>query len=154
MKKRIKIILKKDSSNIGKKDKIINVKRGYALNYLIPNEIAEIATKNKIKHVEMFKLIKDKKLEKYKIQEEKLEKQLNIIKKISLNKKMGENYNIFGSINEKEIIEKIFICTSIKLDKKQITIPTIKQIGIFNIEINLFHNKKYNLQLNIIPANI
>nr|YP_009397318.1 ribosomal protein L9 [Thuretia quercifolia]ARW66504.1 ribosomal protein L9 [Thuretia quercifolia] len=154
MRKKIKIILKEDYLNIGKKNTIDNVSKGYAFNFLIPNNIAEIATKNKIKHLKMFDSIKQKQIEDNKTRAEKLQKTFILIKKINLLKKAGENKLIFGSINEKEVINIILKQTNIKLDKKQIKIPSIKQIGVFSIEINLFYSIYCKLKLNIIPANI
>nr|QCI06083.1 ribosomal protein L9 [Delesseria sanguinea] len=154
MKKKIQLILTKDYAHIGKKNKVIQVTRGYAFNYLIPNEIAEIATKNKIKHLKMFQVIQDKKLQDNEIKAKQLENNLKLIKKISFLKKTGDENYIFGNINEKDIIEKIFKFTGIKLNKKQIKIPNIKKVGKFQIEINLFYDKYYQLKLNILPINI
>nr|YP_009332632.1 ribosomal protein L9 [Membranoptera weeksiae]AHZ94646.1 ribosomal protein L9 [Membranoptera weeksiae] len=154
VKKKIEVILKKDCANIGNKNKLIKVNRGYAFNYLIPNEIAEIATKNKIKHLNMFQIIQENKLQDNQIKAEQLENNLKKIKKITVFKKVGDENYIFGNINEKDIIERILKFTGIKLNKKQIKIPSIKQIGSFQIEINLFDNKFCQLKLNIIPINI
>jgi len=154
MNKKIKIILKKDYLNIGKKNTIVNASRGYIFNYLIPQGIAEIATKNKIKHLNMFISIKEREVKKNLIKVENLYNNLLLMKKITLRKKIGENNLIFGSISEKEIINEIKKYTNINLDKKYIKIPEIKKIGIFSVEINLLHKKSFNLQLNIHPANI
>nr|YP_010155957.1 ribosomal protein L9 [Cumathamnion serrulatum]QQY85352.1 ribosomal protein L9 [Cumathamnion serrulatum] len=153
-KKKIEIILKKDYPNIGNKNTIIKVTRGYAFNYLIPNEIAELATKNKMKHLNMFQIIQNKKLQDNEIKAENLGNNLKQIKNISLFKKIGDENYIFGNINEKDIIEKIFRSTGIELNKKQIKVPNIKTIGKFQIEINLLNDKYYQLKLNIIPINI
>nr|QCI06403.1 ribosomal protein L9 [Dictyurus purpurascens] len=154
MRKKIKIILKKDYLSVGKKNKIINISKGYAYNFLIPNNIAEIATKKKIKHLEMFDSIREKKIKENKTKAEKLNNIFKKIKKINLSKKRGENNLIFGSISEKEIINIILKQTKIKIDKKQIEIFNIKEVGVYNIKINLLHNQHCELKLNIIPANI
>lgn len=154
MKKKIQIILKKDHLNLGEIGKITSISRGYALNYLIPNDIAEIATKNKIKHITMFKQIKNKEIKNSEIISKALQKNLEILNKISIRKKIGKKNNIFGSINEKDIKNKILKYIGIKIDKKQIIINNIKKIGIFNIEINISNNIKCNIQVNIIPINI
>lgn len=154
MRKKIQIILKKDYLNIGKKGKITNISPGYALNYLIPNDIAEIATKNKIKHIKMFDNIKITKTKANEVTAKNLQKYLNLIKKFSIKKKTGENNNIFGSINEKDISNIILNYTGITIDKKQIVVPTIKKIGVFNININILNEISSVITLNIIPENI
>ena len=154
MSKKIKVIFKKDFLNIGKKNEIVNLSKGYVFNYLIPQGIVEVATKNKIKHFNMFKVIKIKQLKQNEIKAESLYSSLTTIKKITITKKVGENYLIFGSINEKDIINQLSKYSNINLDKKQIKVPDIKKIGAFYIEINLFNRKLFNLKLNISPANI
>lgn len=153
MKKKIRIILTKDHLYIGKKGKITSTSQGYAFNYLIPNNIAEIATKNKIKHIKMFEKIKTQTIIANETESKAIQNNLKIIKKISIRKKIGENNNIFGSINEKDIRNKIIKYINVSIDKKQIKIPNIKKIGMFNIEINILNNTKCNIQLNIIPEN-
>lgn len=154
MNKKIQIILKKDYYNIGKKGKIINISRGYAFNYLIPNDIAEIATKNKVKHLTMFNNIKHANIEANEIAAKNLQNSLEKIQKITIRKKVGENYNIFGNINEKDIVNNIWQYTGIIIDRKQINILNIKKIGVFNIEIQILNQISSRIILNIIPENI
>lgn len=150
MSKKIIIILK-DEKNKNQQEKIINVTRGYAFNYLIPQNIAEIATPGKLKHLNMLKQ-KQQKLQQ--INKEKAHitlKRLNIVNKITIKKKHGSKMQIFGQINEKEILKKIFEYTGYKLNKKQIYMPNIKTIGKYQIIIKLLDNVKTNLSLIIIP---
>ena len=154
MKKNITVIVKTTHSSLGRKGSILKVSPGYAFNYLIPNNLAEIATKGKIKHFTMFTTIENKKQEALKLESIKLKNQIEYIKKISLKKKIGQNTQIFGSINEKDIIKIIFLKTGYKLNKKQIQIPEIKNIGIFNIMINFIDNESCSLKLQVIPENI
>jgi len=154
MSKKVKVIVKKDYLNIGKKNTIIHLSRGYVFNYLLPEGIVEVATSNKLKHLSMFNLIKEEKVKESEIKSINLHKNLTLLKKITLSKKIGENNLIFGSVNEKEVLNQINKYTNIFLEKKQIKIPEIKKIGIFNIEINLSNDKLCYLQLNIHPSNI
>lgn len=154
MRKKTQIILKKDYLTIGKKGKIAKISTGYALNYLIPNDIAEIATEKKIKHITMFENIKINKVKANEVEAKNLQKYFSIIKKLTIKRKIGENNNIFGSINEKDISNIILNYTGINIDKKQIIIPTIKKIGVFNININILNKISSVMILNIIPENI
>lgn len=154
MTKKISIILKKNYSNIGNKGKIFHVSQGYALNYLIPNNIAEIASKKKIKHIKMFQEINKKQNEIDNIENLKLKETLEKINHIIINKKKGEGKNFFGSINEKEITNILTLYTSKIFEKKQIQITIIKKIGISNIHINLSNNLTCILKLYILPENI
>lgn len=154
MSKKLQVIIEKTHKKLGKRGDIICVSQGYALNYLIPNSIAKVATKGKLKHLSMLK-----KLEKFKLEKEynkayKIQQNLAEIAKISIRKKFGDQEQIFGSINEKEIQEHIFHITGEKLEKKQIYLPEIKTIGIFNIEIQILNDITANLKLQILPEDI
>ena len=154
MNKKIKIILKKDYKNIGKKNNIIYVKKGYALNYLVPNKIAEIATEKIVKHFKIIESIEKQKIENTKIEIEKLQKQINLIDKIIIYKKVGDNQYIFGSVTEKEIIEKITEYTGIELEKKYIHLENIKTTGVFYLDINLAYQKFCKIAIHLLPINI
>nr|YP_010903751.1 ribosomal protein L9 [Hypnea wynnei]WCH56603.1 ribosomal protein L9 [Hypnea wynnei] len=150
MNKKITMIIK-DEKDKHQEKKIINVARGYAFNYLIPKNIAEIATPGKLKHLNMLKV---KQKQKLKINTDKASltlKHLETINKITIKKKHGSKMQIFGQINEKEILKKIFEYTGYNLNKKQIDIPSIKTIGQYQIKIKLLNNIKTNFLLNIIP---
>nr|YP_009296314.1 ribosomal protein L9 [Sebdenia flabellata]AOM65249.1 ribosomal protein L9 [Sebdenia flabellata] len=154
MKKNIPIILKKNINNLGKTGNIVNVKRGYAFNYLIPNRMGELATKGLLKHNNMLLDIKSKQIEKNKIEALVLKNKLETIAKISLKKKIGKDQQIFGSLNDKEILLKIEKCSDIKLEKKQISIPEIKKIGSYSIDIQISDIITANLKLQILPQDI
>ena len=53
MKKNITVIIKNNHSQLGEKGEQLKVTPGYAFNYLIPNDFVEVATKGKIKHLNM-----------------------------------------------------------------------------------------------------
>nr|WCH55409.1 ribosomal protein L9 [Hypnea brasiliensis] len=150
MNKKITMILKDEKDKV-QQEKIINVTRGYAFNYLIPQNIAEIATPGKLKHLNM---LKQKEKQKIKINKEKANitlEHINMINKITIKKKYGSKMQIFGQINEREILKKIFEHTGYNLNKKQINIPNIKTIGNYQIIIKILDHAETNLLLHIIP---
>lgn len=151
MSKKTTIILKKNKINIGTKGNILTVSRGYAFNYLIPNYIAELATKGKIKHFKMFENFKKLEEEKIKQQANTILSTLKIINKINIKKQIGENKQIFGKIHEKDILKQISIYINHLLDKKNLDIPNIKHIGTYSASVHIFDFSTTDLQLNIIP---
>ena len=154
MVKNISIILKKQYLNLGKAGSIIKVKRGYAFNYLIPNNIAQIASQGAIKHYKMLKNLELKKKDQINTKAMEIKKKIETIKKITIKKKVGKDQFIFGSINTKEIIQLMEDKYHIKLNKHNITIPNIKQIGIYILEIEIIKNIQVNLQLQILPQDL
>nr|ARW64233.1 ribosomal protein L9 [Chondria sp. (in: red algae)] len=154
MGKKIQVIITADEFKNKKKGNIIIVSRGYAFNYLIPKNIVEVTSINKIKHFEMFSKIEEAKLTANFIKIENIKNRIAQIKKISICKKQGENHLIFGSIKEKEIIHSINKYTNLKLEKKQIRLNTINQIGTHSIEIYVKQTILFTIQLNVIPNNV
>nr|WGH13804.1 ribosomal protein L9 [Lophurella pseudocorticata] len=154
MKKKVDVILIKNNLTIGKKGLIINVARGYAFNYLIPNKIAEIATNKKIKHIHMFENIAIQQKETNNIEIKLLKNNIQKIDSISIYKKKGENNLIFGSITEKDITKWINKYTNLLISKIQIKTLDIKLIGITDIKIQINPKVNISIPLKIIPTNI
>ena len=141
----MKVILKADIKNVGRKDEIINANDGYARNFLFPKNLAVEANSENLaklkakKDGESFRKAQD--IENAK----KLAEQL---KKISLEIKVkaGENGKIFGGVTAKEISENLALKYKINLDKKKINLKeTIKTIGTFSVEVKLYEGVTTNL---------
>lgn len=154
MKKNISVILKQDMHNLGKAGHLITVKRGYAFNYLIPNNIVQTTSKGLIKHYTMLNNLALKRRAAITINSEELSKKIEQISKITIRKKIGKDQLIFGSINDKEILSIIEQRSSIKLEKQQIKIPIIKRIGLYSLEIQILNTVKTELKLQVIPEDI
>lgn len=154
MGKNINVIVKKTQKHIGQQGSLVKLSAGYVFNYLIPNNIVEMPTKGKIKHLQMFNTIANKKQETLFINATNIKKQIESINKIQIIRKIGTQKSIFGSINEKDILKRIFYQTNQTIEKKSIKLPEIKNIGIFHIVIKLYNNETYNLKLQVIPSNI
>nr|YP_010952295.1 ribosomal protein L9 [Gloiopeltis furcata]WMP13964.1 ribosomal protein L9 [Gloiopeltis furcata] len=154
MKKKKQVIVKQKNSVLGKPGTLLNVSNGYAFNYLIPKGIVTLATDKAVRHLSMLKEIERKSAETSKTQAILMQKSLEQISKISIKKNVGENQQIFGSVSEKEIITQIMSYTGQKIEKKQIVLPDIKEIGIYDIKINILHDISVSLKLQIIPENI
>ena len=133
----MKVILLENVRKIGSIGEIINVKRGFARNYLISKKKALFASKENIKEVEKIKQElsrkdQDKKKEAKEINEKIKNKQYEI------NKLSTENKELYGSVKPTEISKIIEETDNIKVNPSLIQ-PTkeIKSIGNFDVLINL-----------------
>nr|YP_009392137.1 ribosomal protein L9 [Periphykon beckeri]ARW60485.1 ribosomal protein L9 [Periphykon beckeri] len=154
MKKKVDVIIKTNNFTKAIKGSIINVARGYAFNYLIPNKIAEVATNKKVKHIKMFESIKTKEEKAKQIKNKLLQNSIEKITSISIYKKKGENNLIFGSITEKDIMKWVSKNTNILINKTQIKTSDVKYIGKYEIKIEISSQISIKIPLNIIPTNI
>lgn len=147
MKKYIEVI-KKHKNNHQIIEKVV---KGYAFNYLIPNGLANIATKGEIKHLKMLRKSSDQKNKKINILSSKINNELTQLKMIHFRKKCGKNYQIFGSLTENDIQEKILNLTGQKIEKKQILINNIKELGTYNCKITITEKTKVFINIRLLP---
>lgn len=150
-KKVIKVVLKENIKKLGISNDLVKVAAGYARNFLIPNRMAIVATNGILNQQKLYASIKEEKLKVAKESAKKVQILLEEIQKFSVNKKTGDGHNIFGSVTEKEIAQVIKNTTNVEVDKHNISLPEIKTIGIYNIEIKLFNQVNANIQLQVLP---
>ena len=148
----MKIILLENLRKIGSIGDIINVKRGFARNYLIAKKKALYASKENIKEVEKIKSDLGKKdLEKKKEAKQIFEK-ING-KMFSIKKLSTENNELYGSVKPTEISK--LILEAAKLDIKPLLIQPekeIKAIGVFKVKINLHSEIQAEISIKVVAA--
>ena len=133
----MKVILLENIKRIGSIGEIIDVKRGFARNYLIANKKALYASKENIKQVEKIKsdLSKkdDEKKQNAKKISEKIHKKEYTIKKLST-----ENKELYGSVKPTEISKIIYEKSQIEIKPSMIQpVKEIKSIGKFKVKVYL-----------------
>ena len=132
----MKIILLKSVRGLGDPGQIVNVKSGYARNYLIPNDLAIYATKSSISQAE-YQIEKSKELEAKRIAE--LQEVCTKLNKVSLKFELqtSEEDKLFGSVTPQMICDQL-LESGYKIEKKDIAIPDpIKSIGSHFVDIYL-----------------
>ena len=144
----MQVILKKDVQNIGEMGDLVNVKDGYARNYLIPNSLAEVATAGALAQRE--RNIARIKAKAEKLHQEALsaKEEIEKIETIKLSAKAGESGKLFGTITTKKLAEELLAKTGMEIDKKAIILDSpINHIGNFVMTIKL--SSKVKAQLNV-----
>ena len=146
----MKVILLENVRKIGSIGEIIDVKRGFARNYLISNKKALFASKENIKEVEkikqdLSKKDQDKKKE-AKLVHEKIKNKQYEIKKLST-----ENKELYGSVKPTEISKVLEEIDQVKINPSLIQ-PSkeIKSIGSFDVLINLHPDVQTQIVINTI----
>ena len=148
----MKVILLENITKIGSIGEVIEVKRGFARNFLIANKKALYASKENIKEVEKIKIELNKKdLEKKKSANdisEKLKSKQYTIKKLST-----ENNELYGSVKPTEISKIILEKDKIDIKPSMIQLMNdIKSLGEFNILINLHSEVQVKIKIKVIAA--
>ena len=148
----MKVILLENVKRIGSIGEVIEVKRGFARNFLIANKKALYASKENIKEVEKIKsdLSKkdnDKKLDAQKISE-KIDKKEYNVKKLST-----ENNELYGSVKPTEIAKLIQDTNKVDIKPSMIQpVQEIKSLGKFKVKISLHSAVDAEITINVQSA--
>ena len=132
----MKIILSEKINNLGNLGDIVQVKPGYARNYLLPQGKAIRATKDNIEIFEKERSIREEENNKNKVEAEKLSKNMNDVSLIIL-RPASETGLLYGSVSTRDI-SKLLQNKDYSITHKQVILDkTIKDLGIYNVEIKL-----------------
>ena len=144
----MKVILVKDVENLGKKYDVKGVKNGYARNFLLPQKLAKAATKKALKWLEDQKEVINKEAEEELKMAQELASNLDGVE-VAINVKIGEEGQLFESINNQKIAEKLKEM-GFEVKKSQIKLAEpIKELGEFPIKVGLEHNLEVEISLII-----
>ena len=130
----MKVILKEDVQNLGQQGDVVEVKPGYARNYLMPQKLAILFTKQQKKSIEEAQIVEKRKLEREKDQLESVLKQVEDLN-LSLKMQSEEDDKLFGSVTKFDIV-KLLEENGITIDKKYIDLSSpIKTLGEHKVNI-------------------
>ena len=147
----MKIILLQTYENLGKVGEIVNVKPGFARNYLIPNKIASLATDQNIKALEVFLKAQETKEAKNRVNLEALSKKLNSLT-LKFEVQVGEDEKLFGSVTSQMISDEL-ANQGYTIDKKEIQLDdSIKELGNYKIEINLGYELETKIKVKVVAS--
>ena len=146
----MKVILLENLAKIGSIGEIIDVKRGFARNYLISNKKALYASKENIKEVEKIKTELNKKDQ----EKKKNAKQIYEVLKnkiYEVKKLTTENKDLYGSIKPTEISKIINLSDKIEVKPSLIQpLNEIKSLGVFKVKINLHSEVQAEIKIKVI----
>ncbi len=147
----MKIVLLENLRKLGSIGEIINVKRGYARNFLIPQKKALFASEKNIKEVEKIKSELNKKdLEKKKNAKEIAEKLKNKI--FEVKKLVTETKELYGSVKPTEISKILKEKEKVDLSSSLIQpVTEIKSVGEFKVLLNLHSEIEAFIKIKVIP---
>ena len=145
----MKVILLENIKKIGSIGEIIDVKRGFARNYLIANKKALYASKENIKEVEKIKTDLSKKDNEKKKEASKIAEQINekeyFVKKLST-----ENNELYGSVKPTEIAKLIKAKNNIDIKPSMIQLlQEIKSLGKFKVKISLHSEVDAKISIDV-----
>ncbi|MDD5089726.1 MAG: 50S ribosomal protein L9 [Candidatus Wallbacteria bacterium] len=145
----MKVILLDEVKALGKKGDIVEVKDGYAMNFLMPQKMALPASKSNKSMLENLKKQQRVKEARDKEEAEALSKRLGH-EKIVIESKSGESGKLYGSITSQDIADAITAKLKIDVDKRKIVLEhPIKETGKHQVKIKLFHDVEATLNIEV-----
>lgn len=148
----MKIILKKDVQSLGESGDIVEVKDGFARNYLLPASLAELATDGALKN-------RDKNLARIKAKAEKVHQEaMEVAERIkglgalTIQVKAGDNGKLFGAITTRRLADEVKSLTDIDVDRRNISLDRpINHVGEYKMVIKLTSKVDAQITIIIVP---
>src|SRR5688572_20984484 len=149
----MKVILTEEIRGLGTRGDVVNVKDGYARNFLLPKNLAREATAGNLKQIEherrKWGLLAQQ-------EKEAAQKSANAVKgmKIQIEKRVGEHGHLFGSVTANEIADALE-AKGVTVDKRRIELGSpIKNIGVHDVEVRLHKDVSAQIQVEVVPLGV
>ena len=147
----MKLVLSQDVRSLGKRGDIVSVSRGYARNYLLPNNLAIDATQHNLREAEN---VREKRLK-------KAEESMNIAKTllqsledahVVIAQSSTDEGTLYASVTKSQIVEVIEKFSGTRVEEDIVNIPKpVKEIGLHKINLELSSEINIDIDLEVIP---
>jgi large subunit ribosomal protein L9 len=135
----MKVILRKDHDKLGQVGAVVEVKDGFARNFLIPKGIAYPANEGNMRALTEEKRQTERRARKEELSASKTSADLEKLS-LTLKMKVGEDEKLFGSVTTQMIADEL-ATKGVMLDKRTIELEEpIKALGIYTVNVKLHHN--------------
>lgn len=148
----MKVILLEDVRGLGSRGKIVEVKPGYARNYLIPRGLALEATPANLKQWEQEQKVRAKQAGRELEQARRLAAAVDQ-KIVTIRAKAGEGGRLFGSVTNKDVAEALEALTGLEVDKRRVGLDEpLKLLGRHDLVLRLHPEVTASVTVEIVPG--
>ena len=146
----MEIILLQDVDKLGLRGEVVDVKRGYARNFLLPRRLAEVATSGRV--AELRKIVSQRALHEARTAEQAGEIAELLAKTVlRFEVKAGPTGALFGSVTPTDIADELWRTRKVRVDRRKIGIDTIKRIGRYTVPIDVFDGVIAEVKMLVVP---
>jgi large subunit ribosomal protein L9 len=133
----MKIILNADLDNLGRKGDVIEVKGGYARNFLLPRNLAVLATKGALREAENVRKVREERNQREVSSAQETAERISSTP-LKISARAGEDGHLFGSITSAEIAERLTESLGTEFDRRKIHLQdSIRSLGVHEFEVRL-----------------
>jgi large subunit ribosomal protein L9 len=146
----VQIILLKDVEKLGLRGDVVDVARGYARNFLLPRQLAELATPAKVAELKK----RDEQRARHEARSvDQAESIAETLRKTVLrfDVKAGPTGSLFGSVTPTDVADEIWRTRKIRVDRRKIGIDVIKRIGRYEVPIEVFQDVTVDVKTLVVP---
>jgi len=143
----MEILLIENVQNLGARGDVVNVKDGYARNFLLPRKLALPVTAGNKRQIELEKERNLKMRAKELASAQGLAAQLEGIA-LSIAKKAGDNGTLFGSVTNADVADLIK-AKGFEIEKQSITVPHVKSVGAYDVDVRLYSGVHAKLKIEV-----
>ena len=146
----MEVILISDVEKLGLKGEVVDVKRGYARNYLLPRHLAEVATAGRV--AELRRVEAERARHEARTAEHAEEIASTLTKTVlRFEVKAGPTGALFGSVTATDVAEELWRTRKIRVDRRKIELDVIKRIGRFSIPVHVFEGVTAEVKTLVVP---
>ncbi|MDO5321625.1 MAG: 50S ribosomal protein L9 [Bacteroidia bacterium] len=146
----MKIILKKEVAYLGEAGDVVEVKTGYARNYLVPQGFATVATPSALKQHEETLRQRAHKEAKLVADAQAVAAKIEAVE-VKIAAKVGEAGKLYGAVTAAQVAEAL-AAAGAEVDKKNVTVPEIKELGEFEAKVKCYKGVFANVKVNVVAA--
>lgn len=146
----MRIVLRADVDNLGRKGDLVEVADGYARNFLVPRGLAMRATKGIAKQAEAMRRNREAREARDREEAQELAARLDGVR-IEVKARAGEGGKLFGSVTNADVADAVRATTQVELDRRSIDLPEpVKELGAVEIPVRLHPDVAVDLQVEVV----
>ena len=149
MAKRVKVVLTESIATLGRDGDVVEVAPGYARNFLLPLGKAANVTPSILKQIERKRAKEKIAAEKVKQEAIDFKTALATIGRFTIKKQVGEDGVLFGTVTNGDVAEAIEAATKKDIDRRNITVPSIHNLGSFVAHVKLHHEVSAEVNIEV-----
>jgi len=146
----VEVVLREDVDHVGLRGDIVNVARGYARNYLLPRGLAEPATPGLKRELERREALRARNEAKSSGEAEAIAKRIEATE-LTFEVNAGPSGSLFGSVTATNVVDKLWDEQKIRLDRRKLGMQTIKRIGRYTVDTEVFADVHAGLRILVVP---
>jgi large subunit ribosomal protein L9 len=147
----VKVVLREDVPQLGKRGQVVRVADGYGRNFLIPKKMAYQATEGTLRQVEIEGRASQARLEQDRLAARSVAERIESLGPLRFVKKAGEGETLYGSVTTAEIAEALG-AQGLEIDRRKIELEApIKRTGTHQIAVHLYEDVRAELTIEVEP---